>query len=121
MILLCGCSEAIQDRRFANFPFSSKLRVLVEKLTTLRAHDSTGKCLVFSQYESSLIALAALLKKQNFQTRVIGASVSVEKRQQALDLFQTDPPTTILLLTSRSGAVGLTLTVRINQGTIINY
>jgi SNF2 family DNA or RNA helicase len=31
-------------------------------------------------------------------------------RQEALDLFQTDPPTTVLLLTARSGAVGLTLT-----------
>ena len=41
---------------------------------------------------------------------MIGTSVSVDKRQEALDLFQTDPPTTVLLLTARSGAVGLTLT-----------
>ena len=92
----------------ANFPFNSKLHVLVENIVKLRGG---GKCLVFSQFEKSLKVLAALLAAQNFQTRIVGASITVEKRQQALDLFQTDPPTTILLLTSRSGAVGLTLTV----------
>ena len=84
---------------------------MVKNLLKLRAHDPGGKCLVFSQFEKSLKALAALLAAQNFQTRIISASISVEKRQLALDLFQTDPPTTVLLLTSRSGAVGLTLTV----------
>ena len=92
----------------ANFPFNSKLHVLVENIVKLRGG---GKCLVFSQFEKSLKVLAALLAAQNFQTRIVGASITVEKRQEALDLFQTDPPTTVLLLTSRSGAVGLTLTV----------
>uniref|UniRef100_A0A7S0X4D7 Helicase C-terminal domain-containing protein n=2 Tax=Mantoniella antarctica TaxID=81844 RepID=A0A7S0X4D7_9CHLO len=110
---LSGCPEEAAnqvDEHYAKFPFDTKLRVLVENLVDLRASDASGKCLVFSQFEKSLKALAALLAAQHFQTRIIGASVSVEKRQQALDLFQTDPPTTILLLTSRSGAVGLTLT-----------
>jgi len=102
--------QVTPDERQAKFPFDTKLRVLVENLVDMRVRDPSGKCLVFSQYEKSLKVLAALLASQHFQTRIIGASVSVEKRQQALDLFQTDPPTTILLLTSRSGAVGLTLT-----------
>jgi len=103
--------QVTPDERQAKFPFDTKLRVLVENLVDMRARDPSGKCLVFSQYEKSLKVLAALLAAQHFQTRIIGASVSVEKRQQALDLFQTDPPTTILLITSRSEAVGLTLTV----------
>jgi hypothetical protein len=61
----------------AKFPFDTKLRVLVENIVKLRG---SGKCLVISQLEKSLKALAALLAAQNFQTRIVGASITVEKR-----------------------------------------
>jgi hypothetical protein len=42
--------------------------------------------------------------------RNLKGGLTLEQRKQAVAAFQTDPPTTIFLLSMRAGAVGLTLT-----------
>jgi len=70
---------------------------------------TAAKSLVFSQFNSTLKWLQQELPKHGFQFRTLSGDMSMSKRSKALREFQNDPPTTIFLLSMRSGGVGLTL------------
>jgi len=95
---------------YSEFAFTSKFRVLLEKLETIRDTDASSKSLVFSQYNSTLNYLQTELPKHGFQFRTLQGSMSMKQRAKALKDFQSDPPTTVFLLSMRSGAVGINLT-----------
>lgn len=52
-----------------------------------------------------------LLGRHGFFFRTINGSQSMAQKERALRDFLTDPPTTVFLLSARTAAVGLTLTV----------
>jgi SNF2 family DNA or RNA helicase len=60
-----------------------------------------AKSLVFSQYTSTLKWLQEELPKHGFQFRTLSGDMSMKKRAKALHDFQSDPPTTIFLLSMR--------------------
>ena len=97
-------------KKFSDFAFTSKLQVLIAELESVRAKDPTAKCLVFSQYTSTLKWLQEELPKHGFQHRTLSGDMSMRNRAMALRDFQNDPPTTIFLLSMRAGAVGINLT-----------
>lgn len=97
-------------RKFSDFAFTSKLKKLIAELQKVRTNDSTSKCLVFSQYTSTLKWLQEELPNHGFQYRTISGDMSMAGRAKALRDFQNDPPTTIFLLSMRAGAVGINLT-----------
>ncbi|CAM9715351.1 unnamed protein product, partial [Ectocarpus sp. 12 AP-2014] len=88
----------------------TKLKALVEMLAGIHAKDPTSKSLVFSQFNSSLEWLKRTLPKRGFQFRTLTGSMSRTQRTAALTAFAKDPPTTVFLLSVRSGAVGINLT-----------
>lgn len=71
---------------------------------------SAAKSLVFSQYSSTLSWLQEELPKHGFQFRTLSGDMTMKNRAKALRDFQSDPPTTIFLLSMRAGAVGINLT-----------
>jgi SNF2 family DNA or RNA helicase len=71
---------------------------------------SEAKSLVFSQYSSTLSWLQEELPKHGFQFRTLSGDMTMKNRAKALRDFQSDPPTTIFLLSMRAGAVGINLT-----------
>ncbi|KAK9847690.1 hypothetical protein WJX84_004737 [Apatococcus fuscideae] len=88
----------------------SKLLVLLSELKKMRETDGAAKALVFSQYRSTIEWLKVRLTQEGFGYRFITGSMPLKKRAQAIADFGRDPPTTIFLLTMRSGAVGINLT-----------
>lgn len=66
--------------------------------------------LIFSQFNSTLEWLATRLVENGFSYRSISGSMPLKQRAKAIDAFQKDPPTTVFLLSMRSGAVGINLT-----------
>ncbi|CAN0154117.1 unnamed protein product [Ectocarpus fasciculatus] len=88
----------------------TKLKALVEKLAGIHAKDPSSKSLVFSQFNSSLEWLKRTLPKKGFQFRTLTGNMSRTQRTAALTAFANDPPTTVFLLSVRSGAVGINLT-----------
>ena len=88
----------------------SKLSWLVLKLRQIKDVDATAKVLVFTQFASTLEWLQGELPKKGFQYRTLTGSMSMQARRKALQDFQNDPPTTVFLLSMRSGAVGINLT-----------
>ncbi|CAM9800879.1 unnamed protein product [Chrysoparadoxa australica] len=88
----------------------SKLNKLVERLTEIRHTHPESKSLVFSQFNSTINWLTTVLPKKGLKFRTLTGSMSRSKRTEALKAFQSDPPTTVFLLSVRAGAVGINLT-----------
>ena len=70
----------------------------------------TPQALIFSQYTGTLEWLKTRLSEEGFGYRTISGSMPLKQRAAAIQAFQTAPPTTVFLLSVRSGAVGLNLT-----------
>ena len=60
-----------------------------------------AKSLVFSQFTSTLEWLKEELPKHGFQFRTLSGDMPMRQRAKALHDFQSDPPTTIFLLSMR--------------------
>ena len=88
----------------------SKLDRLLTELERIQTADEKAKCLVFSQFSQTLAWLQLELPKHGFKYRTLLGSMSKNERSKALAEFQSDPPTTIFLLSMRAGAVGVNLT-----------
>ena len=108
---------------FSKFAFTSKLEALISELENIREKDETGmsyftcssfvrdfdiliiffaaKCIVFSQFSSTLNWLQDELPRRGFQFRTLSGSMTLSKRAAALRDFQNDPPTTLFLLSMR--------------------
>ena len=88
----------------------TKFTALIAELRRVRDEDKTSKCLVFSQFKSTLTWLETQLPLHGFGFRTLQGDMTMTQRAKALRDFQNDPPTTIFLLSVRAGAVGINLT-----------
>mmetsp|Transcript_20973 Transcript_20973/g.28853 ORF Transcript_20973/g.28853 Transcript_20973/m.28853 type:complete len:356 (-) Transcript_20973:366-1433(-) len=88
----------------------SKLHWLMDKLKDIRDNRPEAKVLIFSQFTSTFARIVAPLTKSGYQFRTLTSDMTMIQRKKALRDFRDDPPTTIFLLSMRSGAVGLNLT-----------
>ena len=88
----------------------SKLRVLVAELKKMRKDDPTNKALIFTQFAQTIEWLQKRLPDEGFGFRTISGSMSAKNRDKSIQAFQKDPPTTVFILSVRSGAVGINLT-----------
>ena len=87
-----------------NLLFQSKFERLLVELKRIRDTEPQAKSLVFSQFTSTLQWMKQELPKHGFQFRTLSGDMPMSKRAKALRDFQQDPPTTIFLLSLRSGA-----------------
>jgi SNF2 family DNA or RNA helicase len=76
----------------------------------MRAANGANKALIFSQFTSTLRWLQTRLPEEGFGFRTVSGSMPLKQRAEAIAAFQKDPPTTVFLLSMRSGAVGINLT-----------
>lgn len=90
--------------------FRSKFERLLKELSYIRDNEPGSKSLVFSQFASTLQWMKQELPKHGFQYRTLEGNMTMKKRADALREFQSDPPTTIFLLSIRAGAAGINLT-----------
>eukprot|EP00887_Chlorella_sp_A99_P003475 scaffold7.g3475.t1 len=88
----------------------SNLQALLKELRAMRRRDSSAKALIFSQYVSTIEWLKTRLTEEGFGYRYISGSMPLKQRAKAINAFQQDPPTTVFLLSMRSGSVGINLT-----------
>jgi Helicase conserved C-terminal domain len=79
-------------------------------MQAIRTQDATAKALIFSQFASTLRYLQRELPRHGFSFRTLTGDMSRAARTKALEDFRADPPTTIFLLSVRSGACGINLT-----------
>jgi superfamily II DNA or RNA helicase len=72
--------------------------------------SSGHRVLVFSQFTHMLDILQDYLEYREIRFSRLDGSVRGEERQQAIDAFQTDEDACVMLLSTRAGGVGITLT-----------
>lgn len=72
--------------------------------------NKLAKVLIFSQFAETLERLKIGLNKCGYGYRTLTGSMTRSQRTKALSDFQKDPPTTVFLLSTRAGAVGINLT-----------
>jgi SWI/SNF-related matrix-associated actin-dependent regulator of chromatin subfamily A3 len=87
-----------------NLVFKTKFERLLVELKRIRDDEPDSKSLVFSQFSSTLQWMKQELPKHGFQFRTLSGDMPMTQRAKALREFQQDPPTTIFLLSMRSGA-----------------
>ena len=88
----------------------SKLAWLMNTLQDIRDNRPEAKVLIFSQFTSTFSRIVGPLSRHGYQFRTLTSDMTMMQRKKALFDFRDDPPTTIFLLSMRSGAVGLNLT-----------
>ncbi|CAD7697990.1 unnamed protein product, partial [Ostreobium quekettii] len=103
-------AETPTDASGEVFAFTSKLDAVVSELKNMVKTCSSPKCLIFSQYTATLNALTGPLSAAGFAYRTITGSMPMKRRKEAIAAFQKDPPTTVFLLSMRSGGMGINLT-----------
>ena len=86
------------------------MQVLVAQLQQMHSADRTNKALIFTQYNESLKHIGGALRTAGFDYRTISGSMPQKQRAAAIAAFQKDPPTTVFIISVRSGAVGINLT-----------
>jgi SNF2 family DNA or RNA helicase len=110
---ICGAGTGVTAATRAQHgaqQLDSKFKVLLKELALVRSQDPTAKSLVFSQFTQTIEALKPRLLAAGFQWRSLSGSMTLKHRAAALEEFQSDPPTTIFLLSIRAGACGINLT-----------
>ncbi len=85
--------------------FKTKFERLLVELKRIRDDEPDSKSLVFSQFSSTLQwIMKQELPKHGLIFRTLSGDMPMTQRAKALREFQQDPPTTIFLLSMRSGA-----------------
>ena len=86
---------------------STKLDELMREI-----EENTGdhKLLVFSQFTEMLHLIEDRLKMEGISYAYLDGSTPAEKRQEAVNKFQSDPELRIFLISLKAGGVGLNLT-----------
>ena len=91
----------------ANWRSSAKINMLIE---TVKALDGQ-KCVVFSQWTAMMDLIGIALDKADAKYSRIDGSMSLQNRIAAVQAFNSDPSTTVMMLSLKAGGVGLNLTV----------
>lgn len=99
-----------ESRESVGVECASKINALLHALDAMRCEDPTAKALIFCTTGSTLPIIGAALKEQGFKYRSIHGSMPPAQRGNAINAFQTDPKTTVFLLSLRSAAAGINLT-----------
>ncbi|KAL4443224.1 hypothetical protein ABPG75_010961 [Micractinium tetrahymenae] len=87
--------------------YSSKVEAVLD---VLRGKAPAEKVVVFSEFQPLLRAIKARLPELGLDSRDLIGSSKSEKRGQAINDFQTAPPTQVSLCPHRTGGAGVTLT-----------
>lgn len=93
-----------------NWRSSTKIEALLEEIDGVRRRDPTAKCLVFSQFVNLLDLVHWRLRIGGFGAVKLDGRMNAVQRSYVIDQFNTDPGTTVLLISLKAGGVALNLT-----------
>ncbi|CAM9901960.1 unnamed protein product [Ectocarpus sp. 12 AP-2014] len=93
------------------FQSSTKMEALMEEVHLMMERDPAAKAIVFSQFVNMLDLIEFRMHKGQVGCRKLSGHLSVDKREEVLQAFQTDPGVKVLLISLKAGGVALNLTV----------
>ncbi|KAM0786465.1 hypothetical protein ACM66B_001927 [Microbotryomycetes sp. NB124-2] len=102
------CSSLFE--KHSRLKFSTKVRQLLKCLDDIRKEGKGHKTIVFSQFTSMFDLVEPFLKSSGFKFVRFDGKMRGPQRVAALKAIRDDPQVTVLLLSLKSGSVGLNLT-----------
>jgi len=96
----------------ATFKKSAKLEAVIK--TTKEIAEKKEKVVIFSQFIGMLNLIERFLQEEGIGYKRIDGSSSMQTRAKRIDEFGTDESVTVFLISLKSGAIGLNLTVATN-------
>ncbi|CAM9978016.1 unnamed protein product, partial [Ectocarpus sp. 8 AP-2014] len=112
-----GVKRSVTKRSVINridlnkFQSSTKMEALMEEVHLMMERDPAAKAIVFSQFVNMLDLIEFRMHKGQVGCRKLSGHLSVDKREEVLQAFQTDPGVKVLLISLKAGGVALNLTV----------
>jgi SNF2 family DNA or RNA helicase len=113
LLQISGGAVYTDDKQVIEFDVSNRLTVVLEVI-----EEASHKVLVFVPFTHTIELLRERLEKEGISCGVINGKVSVNKRSDLVDKFQSDPNPHVLLIQPQAASHGLTLTA---ADTIIWY
>ena len=92
------------------FQSSTKIEALREELFEMKRIDPSAKAIVFSQFTSMLELMQHRLTLAGLTCLRLDGSMSLKKRDEAIDRFTNDPDVSVFFLSLKAGGVALNLT-----------
>lgn len=89
---------------------NAKIEQLMKELKKLKEEDKTAKAIVFTQFSETINLLCSHFKQKGVAFRMICGGMTIAKRKKALDDFESNEQIGVLILSMRTGSVGLNLT-----------
>jgi DNA repair protein RAD5 len=96
----------------ANWRSSAKISMLINTIQGL----NDQKCVVFSQWTAMMDLIGIALDKSSIKYSRIDGSMSLQNRIAAVQAFNSEPSTKVMMLSLKAGGVGLNLTVLHSEG-----
>jgi SNF2 family DNA or RNA helicase len=113
LLQISGGAVYTDAREVLEFDVSNRLNVVLEVI-----EEASNKVLVFVPFTHTIELLKARLDKEGISSSVINGKVSVNKRSEIVDQFQSRPDPHVLIIQPQAASHGLTLTA---ANTIIWY
>ena len=113
LLQISGGAVYTDDRQVVEFDVSPRLKVVLEAI-----EETSNKVLVFVPFTHTIELLRAYLEKHKINCAVINGKVSLNKRSDLVDQFQTQHNPRVLIIQPQAASHGLTLTA---ADTIIWY
>jgi len=113
LLQISGGAVYTDDGSVLEFDVSSRLQVILEVI-----EEASHKVLVFVPFTHTIELLRACLEKNKITCDVINGSVSLGKRTDIINRFQTKPDPYVLIIQPQAASHGLTLTA---ANTVIWY
>ncbi|KAK9476204.1 SNF2 family N-terminal domain-containing protein [Lipomyces japonicus] len=88
---------------------SAKISHLMTKLQAIRQEEPNTKSVVFSQFTGFLNKIEESLSRHKYRYLRFDGQMTKKQREHVLQEFQTQPKYTVLLISLKSGGVGLNL------------
>ena len=87
-----------------------QLQALANQLMDMAAAGATNKALIFTSFHESHEQVRSTLQQLSLRYQCITGKHTQKQRTNAIQAFQNDPDTTVMVISVRSGAVGINLT-----------
>ena len=105
LLQISGGAVYTDTREVIEFDVSNRLRVILEVI-----EEASHKVLVFVPYTHTIELLNAYLTKNGVSCEIINGAVSVNKRHDIINKFQTSEDPRVLIIQPQAASHGLTLT-----------
>ena len=105
LLQISGGAVYTDNKEVVEFDVSNRLKAILEVV-----EEASHKCLIFVPFTHTIQLLSEYLTKNNIKSDIINGQVSVNKRHEIIQRFQTEDEPQVLIIQPQAASHGLTLT-----------